>query len=153
MNKLALVLKQVGLDESITINENGKEITKEEIAQVVRSVMQKYKPAIIAIDPEAEVGYRGSFARSIRGWDKRDKKNNNDPTLTDLSNCDIDAFIVSDKMKANRTGKVMGEEVAGVAIIQRKINRELIQELNKIGYRLRKRFEFMIFDKKRWLLF
>lgn len=95
---------------------------RDQIMKVVGERMEKHKPAIQALDPNAFSGYRGSLARGFKGLHKK-----NAPF--DPNDFDIDAFIVSDQLsseiKLNRNKKRLGTNHPGIKKIEDSINRDL----------------------------
>ncbi len=105
------------------------------IQRAVQNVMAKYKPQIQALDPQAKVGYRGSLARGRKG----PHKGGGPFTPTDF---DIDAFIVSDKLK--REGG-WGSDIKEVIPIQEAMDAEL-RKIPCLGGMRSDKFGFKIFS-------
>ena len=93
------------------------------VQQQIDDILREYLPAIQKIDPNAEIGYRGSAASGI--------SKAHDPSISrpiDLNNFDVDAFIQSDYLAndpvySNRRRDAA--EIKGMKEIEASIDRKL----------------------------
>jgi hypothetical protein len=74
------------------LENSSKPVTREAIIDKLGEVVQKRIPDIKKLDPNARVGFRGSLARGFKGKHKGD-------ALFDPNDFDVDAFVISDKLR------------------------------------------------------
>ncbi|MBN3817439.1 hypothetical protein G3N57_12840 [Paraburkholderia sp. Se-20369] len=118
-------------------------VTREGIVSRLGEVVQPHLKAIVQLDPDALVGFRGSLARGFTGPHK-----GNIPFNT--GSFDVDAFIVSDKLAAQFTGRVpfrSGNKIDSIKVVQRSIEASLRQSPEFAGLR-DELFAFRIFTQQ-----
>ncbi|MDE9438057.1 hypothetical protein KKI95_19675 [Xenorhabdus bovienii] len=110
----------------------------------INSILQEHLPEIRKIDPNAEVGYRGSAASGI--------SKAHDPSIArpvNLKSFDVDAFIQSDILANNKvyTNRFReGKDIEAIAKIERSIDQKLRTALpglrdEAFGFRVYKSYE------------
>lgn len=116
--------------------------TREGIAAIVNAHLAAAVPTILALDPNARVGYRGSLATGMKYVAHRP---------FDPNDFDVDAFIVSDRLDHDNFkedgGFHNGRHILGL----KSISEELEKKFQDIaGYRIErfKPFTFRVFSQK-----
>ena len=95
---------------------------------------------IYSLDPDAEVGYRGSLVTGIKYKSK---------TPFDVNDFDVDAFIVSDKLASeyfsSGTTWMNARRIPGITPVSNKIEQNFINSFDGYRYEAKKPFTFRVY--------